>query len=128
MIILSYIIVSLLLVAAGLGLSLLVRRSRRKGFEKANAEKIREANRPLRVWICRYCGFLSLMREEGCSGCGAPRPEDFIERTILRKDFQAQTRAGTGGGKAGKRSAGGSPDAGGPAEFRKVHPARRTGQ
>jgi hypothetical protein len=128
MIILSYIIVSFLLIAAGLGVSLLVRRSRRRAFEKANAEKIREANRPLRVWICRYCGFLSLMREESCSGCGAPRSEDFIYRTILRKDFEAQTKAGTGGGKAVKGSAGGSPDAGGPAEFRKVPPARHTGE
>lgn len=111
MIILTYIIVSLLLIAAALGMSLLVGRSRRKALEKAEEEKIREANRSLRVWICRYCGFLSLMSEQSCSGCGASRPEDFIYRTILRKDFEAQTRVGTGDEKAGKASGGGPPNA-----------------
>ena len=92
MIVFSYIILSLLLIAAPAGLIFLVRRSRRKAFEKAKADELREANRPRKVWICRYCGFMSLMRNEVCSGCGSPRPEDFIYRTIPGKDFAAQRR------------------------------------
>jgi hypothetical protein len=85
-----YIIFSLLLVAAAVCLIFLVRRSRRKALEKAKADQLWEANRPRRVWICRYCGFMSLMTKEVCSGCGSPRPEDFIYRTIPGKDFAAQ--------------------------------------
>ncbi len=124
----SYIIVSLLLVAAAICIILLVERSRRKAIEKAKAERIREANRPLSVWICRYCGFMSLMRNEACSGCGSPRQEEFIYRTILRKEFAAQVRVGTGGEEAGKAYVEGSPDADGPAEIPKVHPAHQPGR
>lgn len=137
----SYIIVSLLLVAAAMCILLLVERSRRKAIETAKAERLREANRPLKVWICRYCRFMSLMRNEVCSGCGSPRPEDFIYRTILRKELATQIQVGIGGGGTGKASVGGSADADGggresarvpqahrrveadePAELRKTHP------
>lgn len=90
MIILSYIIFPLLLVGASLCLIVLFRRGRRKAFEKAKAEELREANRPFEVWICRYCGFMSLMKNEVCIWCDAPRPEDFVYRTIPKKDFTSQ--------------------------------------
>lgn len=90
MIILSYIIVSLLLVVATLSLIFLVGRTRRKTFAKAKAEQLRAANRPFEVWICRHCGFMILMRNEDCAWCGTPRPGDFISRTIPGKDFTAQ--------------------------------------
>lgn len=90
MTILSYILVSLLLVAAGLCVTLLVDRSHRRAFEKFKAEQLREANRPVKVWICRHCGFMSLMRNEVCTWCNAPRPEDFVYGTIAEKEFAAQ--------------------------------------
>jgi ribosomal protein L40E len=132
MIMLSYIILPLLPVAAVVTLILLVVRSRREAIEKAKAEQLSEANRPLNVWICRYCGFMSSMRSEVCSGCGSPRPEEFIYRTIPPKELAALIRLGTGGGKAGKASVKRSPDADGggrkSAEFRKVRPAHHPGR
>ena len=131
MIMLSYIILPLLPVAAVVTLILLVVRSRRKAIAEAKAEQLREANRPIKVWICRYCGFMSSMRSEVCSGCGSPRPEEFIYRTIPPKELAAQIRPGTGGGKAGKGSVKRSLEADGggqeSAEFRKVHPAQHRG-
>jgi hypothetical protein len=124
----ALIFVSLLLVAIVMGILLLFGRSRRKAIAKARAEQFREANRPLKVWICRYCGFLSLMRSEVCSGCGSPRPDEFIHRTIPRKDFATQIRIGTEGAGAGKAFMEGSPDADGPAEFRNVHPPHQPGR
>ncbi|HEX7573778.1 MAG TPA: hypothetical protein VF514_11840 [Bacteroidota bacterium] len=124
----SYMVVSLLLVAAAMCIILLVERSRRKAIEKAKAERIREANRPLKVWICRYCGFMSLMRNEVCSGCGSPRQEEFIYRTILGKEFAAQIRVGAGGGEDGKEYVEGSPDRDCPAEIPEVHPAHHPGR
>jgi hypothetical protein len=47
---------------------------------------------------------MSLMRNEVCSACGSPRPEEFIYRTILRREFAAQIRVGDGAGKSGKTS------------------------
>jgi ribosomal protein L37E len=92
MIILTYILVPLVLVAAVVCIILLVDRHRRKEYEKAKAAQIREANRPVEVWICRYCGFMSLMKNQTCSRCGNPRPEEFLYRTIAGKDFAAQLR------------------------------------
>jgi ribosomal protein L37E len=88
----SYIIVSLLLVAAAMCFILLVERSRRKAIEKARVERIREANRPLSVWICRYCGFMSLMKNQTCSSCDVPRSEEYVYRTIPGREFAAQLR------------------------------------
>lgn len=90
MISLTNIIVSLFLIAGVLGLVPLLGRSRRKAFEKAKAEQLREENRPFQVWICRNCGFMSLMSNTVCTWCSAPRPEEFIYRTIPQKDLAAQ--------------------------------------
>jgi hypothetical protein len=90
MIIISYVIVALLLVAAAVCLVLVVDRSRRKAFEKEKADQLMEANRPVKVWICRYCGFMSLMKNQNCTSCEIPRPEEFVYRTIPAKEFAAQ--------------------------------------
>jgi ribosomal protein L37E len=92
MIILSSVLASLLLVAAAVCLILLADRSRGKAFEKARAEQLMEANRPVSVWICRYCGFMSLMKNQTCSSCDVPRPEEYVYRTIPGKEFAAQFR------------------------------------
>lgn len=88
----SYIVISLLTVAAIACVVCLVRWRRRKAVLKAREEELRKTNQPLRVWLCRQCGFTVLMRSEECTWCGAPRPEDFMFRTIRRKDFTAQLK------------------------------------
>jgi hypothetical protein len=92
MIVLSYVLASLLLVAAAVCLTLVVDRSRRKALEKAKAEQLMEANRPVSVWICRYCGFMTQMKNQNCTSCGVPRPEEFVYRTIPGKEFAAQLK------------------------------------
>ena len=87
---LLYVLVALLIVTAILSLRFFVGRSRRKAIEREKAEQLDEANRPLEVWICRCCGFMSLIRNEECTWCGAPQTDDFFSRTISRKDFTAQ--------------------------------------
>ncbi|HTY59582.1 MAG TPA: hypothetical protein VMF59_12245 [Bacteroidota bacterium] len=87
-----YIIVTCIAAAAAGGIILLLRWSHRRGIERAKAEAIREANRLLEAWICRYCGLLSLIRNDECIWCSAPRPEEYISRMIAAKDFSAQIR------------------------------------
>jgi hypothetical protein len=90
MILTLYIILSLVVVAAPVCLILLIGRNRRKAREKA--EKIREANRTLDVWVCPYCGFMVPMRNQECGRCGVPRPAGYICRTITVKEFEAQPK------------------------------------
>lgn len=90
MTILSYIIASLVVAAAIPCLKIVLDRHRRNVLQKIKAEELREANRTLEVWICRACGFMSLMRNEECTWCGALRPDEFFSRLIPRKDFTAQ--------------------------------------
>ena len=87
-----YIIVTCIAAAAAGGIMLLLRWSHRRGVERAEAEAIREANRLLDVWICRYCGLMSLIRNDECIWCNAPRPEEYISRTITAKEFGTQLR------------------------------------
>jgi hypothetical protein len=96
MIVLTYILAFLMVSAVILCVMLIVGRHRRNAIENAKAERIREANRPVRVWVCRYCGFMSEMSEEVCSGCASPRPEEFIYRIVPAKDLTAQVRPGRG--------------------------------
>jgi hypothetical protein len=88
MILTLYILLSLLIVAAPVGLILLIGRSRRKAREEA--EKLREANRTLDVWVCPNCEFMAPMRYEECGWCGVPRPAGYICRTITVTEFEAQ--------------------------------------
>jgi hypothetical protein len=89
---LRYIIGSILLLILVVGVVWLLARNRRKAMEKARAEKLRETNQPLNVWLCRSCGFMTLMRNQECTWCGAPRPDDFMYRTIRQKDFVSQVK------------------------------------
>ena len=88
----SYLSVTFLLVGATVCVILLAGRNRRKAIERAKAEELNEANRRFEVWICRHCGFLSLMRSDDCSWCSAPRPDDFFSRKITGKEFSAQVQ------------------------------------
>jgi hypothetical protein len=90
--ILTYIEISLILVAGVVCALLFAARMRRKAIERAKAEKLRQTNQPLNVWLCRSCGFMTLMRNQECTWCGAPRPDDFMYRTIRQKDFVSQVK------------------------------------
>ena len=85
-----YILLSLLIVAAPVGLILVTGRSRRKAREKA--EKLREANRTLDVWVCPSCGFMVPMRIQECGRCGVPRPGGYLCRTVTVMEYEAQRR------------------------------------
>ena len=89
-----YIFVTCAAVAAAGSLVFLFRWSHRRRVERAKAEAIREANRLLDVWICRYCGLMSLIRNDECVWCSAARPEEYISRTIAAKEFSAQIHKG----------------------------------
>jgi hypothetical protein len=88
----TYIIITCIAVAAASGLMLILRWTHRRGVERAKAEAIREANRLIDVWICRYCGLMSMIRNEECIWCNAARPEEYISRSITTKEFGAQVR------------------------------------
>ncbi len=84
-----------ILILGSLGIALafvvfIVGRIRRRAFEKARAELLYRANLTCEVWVCRYCGFKSLMKNEECHGCGAPRPEEYVSMTIKEKEYAAQ--------------------------------------
>ena len=87
-----YIFVTCIAVAAAGSLMLFLRWRHRKGVERAKAEAIREANRLLEVWICRYCGLMSMIRNDECIWCSAARPEEYLARSITTKEFSAQVR------------------------------------
>ena len=87
-----YILISCTAVAAAGCLVLFLRWTHRRGIQRAKAEAIREANRLLDVWICRYCGLMSLIRNDECTWCCAARPEEYIARSITTKEFSAQIR------------------------------------
>ena len=88
MILTLYIILSLVIVAAPVCLILLIGRNRRKAREKA--EKLREANRTLDVWVCPSCGFMVPMRIQECGRCGVSQPAGYICRKIRVTEFEAQ--------------------------------------
>lgn len=92
MTLISYIVISLMLIGVVVCVVCLVRWNRRKSALRAREEELRKTNQPLSVWLCRHCGFTVLMRNETCNWCGAPRPQDFMYRTIRRKDFTAQLK------------------------------------
>lgn len=88
----AYIVVAIMLAAAVACVVNLVRTTKRKAALRAREEEMRKTNQPLRVWLCRNCGFTVLMSIDECNWCGAPRPEDFMFRTIRRKDFTDQLK------------------------------------
>jgi len=81
-----------LLVAAALVLILYFGYRHIKAAERAHEQMRLEAERPLDVWLCRNCGFVTLLKNEDCTWCKAPRPDDFLFRKIPPKEFAAQVR------------------------------------
>jgi len=82
----------LLLVATALALILYFGYRYVKAAERAHAQKLLEAEQPLDVWLCRNCGFVTLLKNLDCTWCKAPRPDDFLFRKISPKEFADQVR------------------------------------
>jgi len=88
--IIDYILLSVLIVAVLLLVIHVVGRTRRNAYEKARADALFESNLTIEVWLCRCCGFKSMMIDEECHRCGAPRPDEYVSMMIRKKEFAAQ--------------------------------------
>lgn len=73
-------------------------RKRQRGNEETKKtweDAIGGADQLLEVWICPLCGFKSLISQEKCSWCNAPRPGHPLYQTISMKEFGDQVEKPT---------------------------------
>ena len=66
------------------------RRRADEALKKTWEEAIGGPHQLLEVWICSHCGFKSLISQEKCSWCNAPRPGHSLYQTISMAEFGSQ--------------------------------------